>query len=174
MSYLYMKILELIPEEYDRGIQKFAATDFEALREEIASGLAPGQRLLDVGCGPGTLALLAASRGVRAVGWDRNPDMITFARGKAVELGVSDTATFEVQDAPTAAVDAETFDAVVLSLALSEMRGAEQLATLETAWRALKLGGRLVIVDEVGSARARGSTSSGSGSNSSCTWSRGP
>ncbi|UCH77857.1 MAG: methyltransferase domain-containing protein, partial [Candidatus Coatesbacteria bacterium] len=149
MSYLYMKILELIPEEYDRGIQKFAATDFEALREEIASGLAVGQRLLDVGCGPGTLALLAASRGVRAVGWDRNPDMITFARGKAVELDLSDNVTFEVQDAPVAAVDAESFDVVVMSLALSEMRGAEQLAALETARRALKPGGRLVIVDEV-------------------------
>jgi len=149
MSYVYMKILELIPEEYDRGIKKFAATDFEALREEIASLVEPGQRLLDVGCGPGTLALLAGSRGVRVTGWDRNPDMVTFATGKAVELELADNVRFEVRDAPSAPLEREAYDAVVMSLALSEMRGAEQLATLEGAWHMLKPGGKLVVVDEV-------------------------
>ena len=149
MSYIYMKILELIPEEYDRGIEKFAATDFAALREQIAALVEPGQRLLDVGCGPGTLALLAASRGARVTGWDRNPDMVTFATGKAVELELADNVKFEVRDAPSAPLEREAYDAVVMSLALSEMRGAEQLATLEGAWQVLKPGGRLVIVDEV-------------------------
>ncbi|HUU56644.1 MAG TPA: corrinoid protein-associated methyltransferase CpaM [bacterium] len=149
MSYIYMKILELIPEEYDRGIKRFAATDFEALREEIASLVEPGERLLDVGCGPGTLALLAAGRGARVTGWDRNADMVTFATGKAVELELADDVKFEVRDAPAAPLEPEAYDAVVMSLALSEMRGAEQLATLEGAWQMLKPGGRLVVVDEV-------------------------
>jgi SAM-dependent methyltransferase len=149
MSYIYMKILELIPEEYDRGIKKFAATDFEALRDEIASLVEPGERLLDVGCGPGTLALLAASRGARATGWDRNPDMVTFATGKAIELDVADNASFEVRDAPAAPLERDVYDVVVVSLTLSEMRGAEQLATLEGAWQTLKPGGKLVVVDEV-------------------------
>jgi ubiquinone/menaquinone biosynthesis C-methylase UbiE len=149
MSYVYMKILELIPEEYDRGIKKFAATDFGALREEIAALVEPGQRFLDVGCGPGTLALLAASRAARVTGWDRNPDMVTFATGKAVEFGLADNVKFEVRDAPTAPLEREAYDAVVISLALSEMRGAEQLATLEGAWQVLRPGGKLVIVDEV-------------------------
>jgi ubiquinone/menaquinone biosynthesis C-methylase UbiE len=149
MSYIYMKILELIPEEYDRGIKKFAATDFEALRHEMAELVGPGDRLLDVGCGPGTFALLAASRGARVTGWDRNADMVTFATGKAVELELADDVKFEVRDAPTAPLEAEAYDAVAMSLALSEMRGAEQLATLEGAWQTLRPGGKLVVVDEV-------------------------
>ncbi len=149
MSYIYMKILELIPEEYDPGIKKFAATDFDALREEVAGLVAPGERVLDIGCGPGTFALLAASRGARVTGWDRNAEMVTFATGKAVELGLADNVTFEVQDAPAAPLAPEPYDAVVISLALSEMRGAEQLATLEGAWQILRDGGKLIIVDEV-------------------------
>jgi ubiquinone/menaquinone biosynthesis C-methylase UbiE len=149
MSYIYMKILELIPEEYDRGIKKFAATDFEALRDEMAALLGPGDRVLDVGCGPGTFALLAASRGARVTGWDRSADMVTFATGKAAELELADNVTFEVADAPAAPLEREAYDAVVMSLALSEMRGAEQLATLEGAWKMLRPGGKLVIVDEV-------------------------
>jgi len=149
MSYLYMKVLELIPEEYDRGIKRITRTDWDALRGRIVDSLPAGARVLDLGCGPGTFALLAAARGCRAVGWDRNANMVTFARGKAVELGLAGRASFEVADAPTAAVPAEPFDAVVISLALSEMRWVEQLATLELAWRALRPDGRLVVLDEV-------------------------
>ncbi len=149
MSYIYMKILELIPEEYDRGIKKFAATDFEALRDDMAALVGPGDRVLDVGCGPGTFALLAASRGARVTGWDRNADMVTFATGKALELELADNVKFEARDAPAAPLKRDAYDAVVMSLALSEMRGAEQLATLEGAWQMLKPGGKLVIVDEV-------------------------
>jgi ubiquinone/menaquinone biosynthesis C-methylase UbiE len=149
MSYIYMKILELIPEEYDRGIKKFAATDFEALRDEMAALLEPGDRVLDIGCGPGTFALLAASGGARVTGWDRDADMVTFATGKAAELELADLVKFEVRDAPAAPLERDAYDAVVTSLALSEMRGAEQLATLETAWQVLKPAGKLIIVDEV-------------------------
>ncbi len=154
MSYIYMKILELIPEEYDRGIKEFAATDFEALRDGMAALLEPGDRVLDVGSGPGTFALLAASQGARVTGWDRNADMVTFATGKAAELELAGNVTFEVADAPTAPLEREAYDAVVMSLALSEMRGAEQLATLEGAWETLKPGGKLIIVDEVPPSRA--------------------
>ena len=53
--------------------------------------------LLDVGCGTGENALLAASRGADVVGIDLSPTAIARAREKASERGL--TARFEVADA---------------------------------------------------------------------------
>jgi SAM-dependent methyltransferase len=54
-------------------------------------------RVLDVGCGTGEHALLAASRGADAVGVDVAPTAIEQARAKAAERGL--TARFTVGDA---------------------------------------------------------------------------
>lgn len=54
-------------------------------------------RLLDVGCGTGENALLAASRGADVTGVDVAPTAIAQARAKASERGL--TARFEVADA---------------------------------------------------------------------------
>ncbi len=56
------------------------------------SGLLCG-RVLDVGCGTGEHALLAAACGADVVGVDVSPRAINQARGKAAERGV--TARFE-------------------------------------------------------------------------------
>jgi SAM-dependent methyltransferase len=53
-------------------------------------------RLLDAGCGSGEHTLLAASRGVDAIGIDIAPTPIARARAKAAERGL--TARFEVAD----------------------------------------------------------------------------
>jgi SAM-dependent methyltransferase len=54
-------------------------------------------RVLDVGCGTGEHALLAAGRGFEAIGIDAAPNAIRRARQKASERGL--TARFEVWDA---------------------------------------------------------------------------
>jgi SAM-dependent methyltransferase len=41
-----------------------------------------GKRLLDVGCGPGGAAVLAAERGARVAGLDASPDSIAIAGGR--------------------------------------------------------------------------------------------
>ena len=53
--------------------------------------------VLDVGCGTGEHALLAASRGAEVTGIDLSPTAIAGARAKAVQRGLS--ARFEVADA---------------------------------------------------------------------------
>jgi SAM-dependent methyltransferase len=73
------------------------------------SGLLRG-RVLDVGCGTGEHALLAAARGADAVGVDFASRAIERARGKAAERGV--TARFEVADALSLADLGLTFDTV--------------------------------------------------------------
>jgi cyclopropane fatty-acyl-phospholipid synthase-like methyltransferase len=66
---------------------------FVALAE---SGLLTGQ-VLDVGCGTGEHALLAASRGAKATGVDISPAAIEKARAKAAERRLD--AQFQVEDA---------------------------------------------------------------------------
>jgi SAM-dependent methyltransferase len=68
-------------------------------------------RVLDVGCGTGEHALLAAARGADAVGVDVSPRAIDQARGKAAERGV--TARFEVADALNLGQLGMTFDTVI-------------------------------------------------------------
>src|SRR5580704_203117 len=66
---------------------------FVALAE---SGLLTGQ-VLDVGCGTGEHALLAAIRGAKATGVDISPAAIEQARAKAEERGLD--VQFQVEDA---------------------------------------------------------------------------
>jgi SAM-dependent methyltransferase len=57
-----------------------------------AAGLAPGMRVLDVGCGVGDVALLAAARVGPAgavVGVDRDPAVLAVARGRAAAAGLA-------------------------------------------------------------------------------------
>jgi len=68
-------------------------------------------RVLDVGCGTGEHALLAAERGADALGVDVSPRAIELARAKARERGAS--VRFEVWDALRLAELGETFDVAV-------------------------------------------------------------
>ena len=70
-------------------------------------GLQPGQRLLDVGCGPGRHAHAFARRGIEVVGVDLSQRFIDLASDAAPE-----GATFVCADALTLAYDAE-FDAAI-------------------------------------------------------------
>lgn len=73
-------------------------------------GLAPGHRVLDVGCGTGRHAHELASRGIDVHGVDISQRFVDIARsGSSSSPG---TATFERADARTLLFDAE-FDAVI-------------------------------------------------------------
>jgi ubiquinone/menaquinone biosynthesis C-methylase UbiE len=71
------------------------------------AGLRPGMRVLDVGCGPGDVSLIAArlvGPTGTVVGVDAAPEMIELARARATEQGVT-AARFK-----QAAIDAITLD----------------------------------------------------------------
>lgn len=70
-------------------------------------GLEPGQRVLDVGCGPGRHARALAEQGIEVVGVDISERFVDLARN-----GAPDGATFERLDARALPYDAE-FDAVI-------------------------------------------------------------
>lgn len=79
------------------------------------AGLAPGERLVDLGCGDGAVAVLAAAEfGAHALGVDFEPHWIEQARNAAAAAGVQDRARFEQGDA--LAVPLAAFDVVYLYL----------------------------------------------------------
>ena len=72
--------------------------------------LTPGDRVLDVGCGPGRHSLALARRGYTAVGVDASAEFVDLARASAGSDGLD--ATFAVGDVRDLTYDGE-FDAAI-------------------------------------------------------------
>ncbi|MDH5675164.1 MAG: methyltransferase domain-containing protein [Myxococcales bacterium] len=116
-----------------------------------AAGIRSGQRVLDVGCGTGTLALAAAeavgSRG-EVIGIDPSAEMIARARAKAATRGLP--ARFELAAAERLPFDDGKFDVALGSLMFHHLPQPLQRAALLELQRVLAPGGQLVLVDFVG------------------------
>lgn len=110
--------------------------------------LAPGDSVLDVGCGTGTLAIRAARRvgptgAVHAI--DPSPEMIARARKKATKAKVEvafDTATVQTLPFPDA-----RFDAVFATWMLHHLPRPAREAAAREIRRVVKPAGRIVVVD---------------------------
>ena len=117
-------------------------------RTRGALGAQPGERGLDVGCGPGFLACeLAREVGPsgRIVGLDESPEMLEAARTRIAREGLADRVEVREGDAtrldfPSAAFDFVT--AVQVYQFVPDVEGA-----LAEAARVLRPGCRLVVVD---------------------------
>lgn len=149
MSYIFMKILERRPESYDAGIAKYAAGDFGKVREEMLSLIREGDRVLDVGCGPGTFSIECARRGATVEAVDINPQMLYAADLSAGKAGVKGKINFQEMAATELDFEPGSFDTIAFSLSMSELREVEQMVAMNTAYDLLKPGGKLIVADEV-------------------------
>jgi ubiquinone/menaquinone biosynthesis C-methylase UbiE len=129
-----------------------------AFRERLIelARLEPGDVVLDVGCGTGTLAI-AAKRRVGSTGIvhgiDASPEMIERARRKAAKAGVDvafETAIVEALPYPDA-----HFDVVLSTLMLHHLPRSVRQQCAREMRRVLKPGGRVLAVDFGTSARER-------------------
>ena len=91
----------------------------------------PGERILDVDCGDGTLTRKIVERGTSVLGIDNSPEMIAAARGAGIDAVLMDAA-----DMPFAA----EFDAAFSNATMHWVLEKEQAAL--AIFRALKPGGR--------------------------------
>ncbi|MGQ0805849.1 MAG: class I SAM-dependent methyltransferase [Actinomycetota bacterium] len=109
-----------------------------------ALGLEPGQRVLDVGCGPGRHALALARRGMEVVGVDLSPDFVALAREAAIAEDLP--ASFEVLDVRDLAYESE-FDAVICLCqgGFGLLGGADDAAVIERIVRAVRPEGGVAI-----------------------------
>ncbi|MFE6687053.1 class I SAM-dependent methyltransferase [Streptomyces sp. NPDC057743] len=106
-------------------------------------GLREGQRLLDVGCGWGSMVLHAAREyGVRAVGITLSEEQAAYARKRVADAGLTDRIEIRVQDYREVADG--PFDAIS-SIGMAEHVGRARYAEYAGLLHALlKPGGRLL------------------------------
>lgn len=106
--------------------------------------LRPGMRLLDVGCGPGsiTIGLARYVSPAETVGIDQAEAAVTAARAAAHEKSMSHV-RFEQADAYELPFDDEEFDVVYAHQLLQHL--ADPVAALREARRVLRPGGYLAV-----------------------------
>lgn len=104
--------------------------------------LKQGDRILEIGCGWGGLAIEAARRGAHVTGLTLSREQLDFARKRIADVGLSDNITLRLQDYRDVR---EQFDHVV-SIEMFEAVGKEYWpAYFEAVADALKPGGRAAL-----------------------------
>lgn len=120
------------------------------------AGLRGDERLLDLGCGRGAVLLMAAGclPNGRAVGidiWsskDQSGNAMEVTQANAIAEGVADRVELQTADMRKLPFGDGSFDVIVSNVAIHNIgskAGREQ--AIDEAWRVLRPGGRLLIVD---------------------------
>lgn len=109
----------------------------EAVDRTLATTAMPDPRWIDVGCGPGLVARLAAERGALVMGIDSDPAMITAANRHP---GVARFALGNADELAVASAD-------IVSAASLLFGASEPKSMVATLWAAVAPGGALLIVE---------------------------
>jgi ubiquinone/menaquinone biosynthesis C-methylase UbiE len=107
--------------------------------------IAAGQRVLDLGTGTLTVMIKQACRDADVAGLDGDPGVLTLAREKAAAAGVA--IRFDQGLATALPYDDGAFDRVLSSLVLHHLNSEGKQRALGEAWRVLRPGGELHVLD---------------------------
>jgi SAM-dependent methyltransferase len=109
--------------------------------------IAPGMRVLDVGCGVGRWSRLLATRGADVTGVDLSPTMVHEARRRTEAAGLANRCHFLVQDSSQLHAG-EPFDLVLGVTVLQHILDPQALhAAVERIARHVKPNGQIVLLE---------------------------
>ena len=129
-------------------IQKYIVRDirYKSLLIKQAN-IQPGHKVLDLGCGTGTLAMMAkaAQPEAEVTGLDADPEMLHMAIAKSAEQKI--TVKFDVGFAHQLPYPDASFDRVLSSIMIHHLKTPEKKKAAYEVFRVLKAGGELHIID---------------------------
>jgi putative AdoMet-dependent methyltransferase len=135
-------------EAYDRRMATIRDVDSENQAILATLALAPGASLLEIGCGTGRFARMAASQGYAVTAVDVSKAMLDYVAARAEQEGL---VSLDLQQAGFLTMDvaAQGFDAVVSVAALHHLSDAWKLVALRRVYTCLKPGGQFILRDVV-------------------------
>lgn len=144
---------------YDFVLWLFLHGRERAFRDQVIalSGLRPGERVLDVGCGTGTLALHAAARtgaGGLVHALDASPELL--ARGQKKARDARADVTFHLGTAEALPFHDASFDVVLNTMMLHHLPEPARARCAGEMRRVIRPGGRVLVVDFVSRQEAHG------------------
>jgi len=142
--------MEGMVHSYDAYMRRMTFGREHILREVTVSlaGVKPGDWVLEVGCGTGSLTLAAKRRAGpsgRVFGIDIIPGMIEVSRQKAAQA--NQEITFYLAGIDEIPFAESQFDVVMCSFMIFHMSEAVRRKGLAEIYRVLKPGGRLLVLD---------------------------
>lgn len=131
------------PVDWGRGHYEHLAVQLRPAAEIVVDHLAPrpDEVVLDLGCGTGNAAMIAARRGARVTGVDPSPRLLEVARATAAAMGLD--AEFILGNAATLPVPDGSVDAI--GSVFGVIFAPDPAAAAAEIARVLRPGGRIVL-----------------------------
>ena len=128
--------------------QKYIVRDIRYKSRLIEqSQIQAGQRVMDLGCGTGTLAILAKQTQPLAevLGLDADPEMLKVAQAKKDQKNLE--IKFDVGFTNNLPYPDSSFDRVLSSIMIHHLKTPDKEKTAHEIYRVLKPGGQLHVID---------------------------
>ncbi|MFW9959187.1 MAG: methyltransferase domain-containing protein, partial [Candidatus Odinarchaeota archaeon] len=155
MAVAFMASLEKSPDTYEKEFDDVLEGRSSRIREHILNLVNPGMQVLDLGCGPGLLAIEASRKGAVVVGIDSDKDMIALANMRSATL--QNPPTFVHADVLSIGESVKTisgygphdkYDLIVSTFLLSELKPVQRDLFLQIVKGLLSDEGTLIIAAE--------------------------